>query len=54
MLADLHCDGVDNWLVALGILYYRFTGPYWKLLGTDIHYLDFYAHVVMMKQFLER
>ena len=54
ILADLSCDVLDNHLIALGLMYFRLTQPYWQLLGQDVRYLEFYAYVVMMKQFLER
>ena len=39
--ADNKCDQVDCHATALGLLYFRVTGPYWELLAQDIHYLDF-------------
>ena len=51
---DNLCDTVDTQLIALGLLYHRVTGPYWCLLGTDLHYLRFYAHVVMLQGHLQR
>lgn len=54
ILHDSSCTDIDNYLIALGLLFYRLTGPYWLLLGKDGHYLDFYLHVVQMKDFLQR
>ena len=54
ILLDRQSMEIDNYLVALGLLFYRLTEPYWQLLGTDIIYLDFYKAVFKMKQFLTR
>ena len=54
ILLDSQSDAIDNHLVALGLLFFRLTGPYWILLGKPLHHLDFYRHVVDMKAFLER
>ena len=54
LLHDSACINIDNHLVALGLLFYRLTGPYWQLLGKGGHYLDFFRHVVDMKEFLQR
>lgn len=43
--ADNLCDEVDCHVIALGILFYRVTGPYWELLAQDVHYLDFHIYV---------
>ena len=51
VLADNKCDTLDNHLVALGLLLFRMTGPYWRLLGQSLY---FYTFVVMMQQFLQR
>ena len=49
---DNRSDEFDCQLIALGLLCYRVTGPYWELLGRDAHYLDFCTHVVRMHDFL--
>lgn len=54
LLLDSQSNVIDNHLVALGLIFFRFTGPYWRLLGTPLHHLDFYTHVKTMKEFLER
>ena len=54
LLLDSQSNVIDNHLVAMGLVFFRFTGPYWRLLGTPLHHLDFYTHVKTMKEFLER
>ena len=51
---DNRSDEIDCQLIALGLLFYRVTGPYWELLGRDVHYLDFCHHVVRMHDFLQK
>ena len=41
-------------LLALGIIYFWVTKPYWLLLRKLIHYLDFYSYLVLMQSFLTR
>ncbi|KAK7103600.1 uncharacterized protein [Littorina saxatilis] len=45
VLADSKDETIDCHLVALGLVYFRITGPYWMLLGSKVHYLDFYRYV---------
>ena len=54
ILEDNRSDDIDCHIVALGLLYYRVTGPYWQLLGRGMHYLDFYSYITMLRQFLLR
>ena len=54
ILLDSRSTIIDNHLIALGLMYFRLTGPYWRLLGKSIHVLDFYKHVEQMTQFLKR
>ena len=49
---DNRCGEIDCQIIALGLIFYRITGPYWQLLGSEIHYLDFSSHVVKMHAFL--
>ena len=44
----LKSDANDYQIIALGILYFRVTAPYWLLLGQKIHFLDFYEYVVKL------
>ena len=32
-------------LRALGIIYYKITGPYWSLIQSETQYVDFYIYV---------
>ena len=50
---DNRSDEIDCQLIALG-LFYKVTGPYWELLGRDVHCLDFCTHVVRMHDFLQK
>ena len=52
--ADNKCDQVDCHVTALGLLYFRVTGPYWELLAQDIHYLDFCIYVNQLLQHFQR
>ena len=54
VLADATSDQVAVYLLALALLYFRLTGPYWQLLGSKTHSLDFYKHVVQMKDQLDQ
>ena len=54
VLADATSDQVAVYLLTLALLYFRLTGPYWRLLGSRTHYLDFYKHVVQMKDQLDQ
>ncbi|KAK7095511.1 hypothetical protein V1264_006907 [Littorina saxatilis] len=45
VVTDSKDETTDVHLVALGLIYFRITGPYWQLLGTKVHYLDFYQFV---------
>ena len=51
---DNRSDEIDCQLIALGLFFYRVTGPYWELLGRDVHYLDFCTHVMRMHDFLQK
>ena len=53
MLADCKSEEIDCHLVALGLLYFRVTGPYWSLLGTALHYLDFHYHIGRLHTLLQ-
>ena len=50
---DNACEEIDVQLIALGLIFYRITGPYWCLLGTVLHYLEFYRHVVQLHQLFQ-
>ena len=54
VLADATSDQVAVYLLTLALLYFRLTGPYWRLLGSKMLYLDFYKHVVQMKDQLDQ
>ena len=51
-LQIVHADGksetIDEFLVAIGILYYRVTGPYWQLIASRTKNLDFYKYAQNM------
>jgi aubergine-like protein len=49
VLFDACCDHVAAYTLTLALLFFRLTGPYWQLLGSDLHYLDFHEHVVNMR-----
>ena len=53
VLFDAACDQLAAYILALALVFYRITGPYWDLLGTGIHYLDFHVDVVSMKAELQ-
>ena len=53
VLDDATSDQVAVCLLTLA-LYFRLTGPYWRLLGSKTLYLDFYKHVVQMKDQLDQ
>ncbi|XP_070191321.1 uncharacterized protein [Littorina saxatilis] len=46
--ADLHDQRLVALLAALGVLYFRVTGPYWQLLHSDLPYTEFYKYVQKM------
>ncbi|XP_070213309.1 uncharacterized protein [Littorina saxatilis] len=48
VLADCQSELTDCHIIALGLLYFRLTGPYWSLLGSRVHYLDFHMSVERM------
>ena len=54
VLADATSDQAAVYLLTLALLYFRLTGPYWRLLGSKTHYLDFYKHVVQTKDQLDQ
>ena len=45
--ADCKSDTIDEFLVAIGILYYWVTGSYWQLIASRTKYLDFYQYAGM-------
>ena len=49
VLCDALSDQVHVYILVLTMLFFRLTGPYWQLLGSHTHYLDFYQHVVAMR-----
>ena len=49
---DCKSDAIDYQIIALGIMYFRVTAPYWLLLGQKIHYLDFYKYVLKLHHLL--
>jgi aubergine-like protein len=54
VLADCQCDKIDALLTAVGILHYAVTGPYWKLITSQVEYLDLHQYFVPMREkFLE-
>ena len=53
VLSDALCDQLAHYVLALALLFFRVTGPYWELLGSGVLYLDFFLHVVAMKQQLQ-
>lgn len=54
VLADAQSDSIDCFLVALGIVYHQVTGPYWMLVRSNTHYLNFFKYVGKMHtKFLE-
>lgn len=50
VLADCQSDIIDDLLSAVGIMYYVVTGPYWKLITSDVEYLDLYQYIVPMRE----
>ena len=52
VLLDVKCETLDCAMVALGVVYEKITGPYWLLMGQEVHYLDFYMHVCSLHQAL--
>ena len=53
VLADAESDEIDMFIVALGILYHKITGPYWQLVRSDVKYLDFHVYVGKLAESLE-
>jgi hypothetical protein len=49
VLADAQSIPINSFLIALGIIYHQVTGPYWMLVRSNTHYLDFYKYVVKMQ-----
>ena len=49
VLLDARSDQVSVYVLSLAMVFFRVTGPYWQLLGSGAHYLDFHLHVVQTK-----
>lgn len=54
IVEDNQSEEIDCQLIALGLLLYRVTGPYWCLLGQPLHYLQFHVYVNEMRELLSR
>ena len=53
VLYDAKSDAVGVYVLTLAMVFFRITGPYWQLLGTKTHYLDFFQHVVALRAQLQ-
>ena len=51
---DAQSDELNAFVRALGILYYKVTGPFWKMLNGNINYVDLYKYVQKMLGSFER
>ena len=45
---DITCEIVRALMHALGIIYYKISGPYWLLIKSDTQYVDFFYYVQKM------
>ena len=45
---DITCEIVRALMRALGIIYYKISGPYWLLIKSDTQYVDFFYYVQKM------
>ena len=53
VLYDAKSDAVGVYVLTLAMVFFRITGPYWQLLGTKTHYLDFFQQVVALRAQLQ-
>lgn len=52
VLADCQSPTVINLIKALGVVYYKITGPFWEMLQGEVQYLDQYKYIQeMLKKF---
>ena len=54
IMEDNQSHGIDCQVVALGLVYFQVTGPYWQLLGQGLHYLHFFAYVEELYSFFRK
>ena len=50
VLADCESNTIDDLLSAVGIVYHVVAGPYWKLITSDVKYLDLFHYIVPMRE----
>ena len=48
VLADCQCPTIINLVKALGVVYYKITGPLWEMLLGGVQYLDQYKYIQEM------
>ena len=48
VLADCQCPNITSLTRALGIVYYKITGPLWEMLRGGVQYLDQYKYIQEM------
>jgi hypothetical protein len=53
VLHDLKSPEVGALLRALGIIYFKITGPYWSLMNSDTHYLDLHKFIQQLLKKLQ-
>lgn len=54
VLADAESDEIDDMIAALGIVFYKITGPYWNLVKSNTPYLAFYQFASQMAESFQR
>ena len=48
VLADCKCSSMKSLIRALGMIYYKVTGPFWDMLQGGVQYVDQYLYVQQM------
>ena len=54
VLADLKCDMITHFVLVLCIFYITVTGPYWKIITSNVKYRHMWKFIESLKEFLNR
>jgi len=53
VLHDMKSPEITSLLRALGIMFFKITGPYWNLMKSDTHYLDLHIYIQVLLKALK-
>ena len=51
--ADARCDALNTMVLGLAVMFVYFTGPFWNLVNSNIHYLDQFQFIQPMHSYLK-